>query len=211
MSKHGIHNDRSYLRFNFKRPGQRLAAQVLNASGNFQTRFVTKLINEFCSEVGITPDTPDSEIKNIIKSYTSQSLSVSGLPGSTITTHLGTQILIGLNELLKNCSSDVSKIATDTSPATTTTATAGVQIGHQNIIEKEPNNPIYEEKKEESITLIPIESAPSSVDEIPIDDEPNSDIPDDNNDIPDDPFDESLDDIDLTAGKNAINAWNINL
>ena len=96
MSKHGIHNDRSYLRFNFKRPGQQLAAQVLNASGNFQTRFVTKLINEFCSEVGITQDTPDSEIKNIIKSYTSQSLSVSGLPGSTITTHLGTQILIGL-------------------------------------------------------------------------------------------------------------------
>lgn len=203
MSKHGIHNDRSYLRFNFNRPGQQLAAQVLNASGNFQTRFVTKLINEFCSEVGITPDTPDSEIKNIIKSYTSQSLSVSGLPGSTITTHLGTQILIGLNELLKNCSSDVSKVATDTSPATTTT-TPGVQIGHQNIIEKEPNNPISEEKNGESITSIPIESAPSSVDEIPIDDEPNSNIPDD-------PFDESLDDIDLTAGKNAINAWNINL
>lgn len=201
MSKHGIHNDRSYLRFNFKRPGQQLAAQVLNASGNFQTRFVTKLINEFCSEVGITPDTPDSEIKNIIKSYTSQSLSVSGLPGSTITTHLGTQILIGLNELLKNCSSDVSKVATDTSSATTTT-TPGVQIGHQNIIEEESTIPV--DKSEDTMTSIPVESTSTPVDEIPIDDDPNGDIPDD-------PFDESIDGLDLTAGKNAINAWNINL
>ena len=201
MSKHGIHNDRSYLRFNFKRPGQQLAAQVLNASGNFQTRFVTKLINEFCSEVGITPDTPDSEIKNIIKSYTSQSLSVSGLPGSTITTHLGTQILIGLNELLKFCSSDVSKVATDKSSATTTTTT-GVQIGHQNIIEEE--SPIPVDKSEDTMTSIPVESTSTPVDEIPIDDDPNSDIPDD-------PFDESIDGLDLTAGKNAINAWNINL
>lgn len=201
MSKHGIHNDRSYLRFNFQRPGQQLAAQVLNASGNFQTRFVTKLINEFCSEVGITPDTPDSEIKNIIKSYTSQSLSVSGLPGSTITTHLGTQILIGLNELLKNCSSDVSKVATDTSSATTTT-TPGVQIGHQNIIEEESTIPV--DKSEDTMTSIPVESTSTPVDEIPIDDDPNGDIPDD-------PFDESIDGLDLTAGKNAINAWNINL
>ena len=201
MSKHSIHNDRSYLRFNFQRPGQQLAAQVLNASGNFQTRFVTKLINEFCSEVGITPDTPDSEIKNIIKSYTSQSLSVSGLPGSTITTHLGTQILIGLNELLKNCSSDVSKVATDTSSATTTTE-PGVQIGHQNIIEEESTIPV--DKSEDTMTSIPVESTSTPVDEIPIDDDPNGDIPDD-------PFDESIDGLDLTAGKNAINAWNINL
>ncbi len=78
------------------------------------------------------------------------------------------------------------------------------QTNHLQPLLLPPESPIPVDKSEDTMTSIPVESTSTPVDEIPIDDDPNSDIPDD-------PFDESIDGLDLTAGKNAINAWNINL
>lgn len=200
MGKQGSYDDRRYLYFNFEHPDQKLASHIMVASGYIQSRFVAKLICEFCNETGITADTPDEEIKNIIRSYTSNSLPAANLPCSTVTSNLGNQILGGLNELLKTLNVSFSSPSPQKEmKAAVTDISDGVQFEHRQNKEIERMIPASDDTD-----TIPFEnSSAHDIDEIPIESE--DDI------LQEDSFDESLEDIDLTAGKNALNAWNLKL